>query len=1401
MKVSAATAGSMFYVSPGTTPVSVATALAYIGRFPRSKLLVTDTSENITKNLDNLQKIANNVTTLTLSDAGTPLSITATQLRKDATILDKLGSSNYSLNVRDVAAANVASVASNASVTNITVTDTSAAIASALTTLAGESKVTAITQKGEMAPLAITAAQLLSNKAGLDKITGGYTVAVSGATATEAVSYASNDKVKSVAIMDSSANVASKLDALKDLGLRIKEIRTSDSTAMAVTADQVKNDALVLGKIYSSYQLAVANASSLDVGVLSTNAKVVSVDIVDTGANVIKNLALYKKLGTDLNSIQISDPGTPVSITADQWALNESIVSKFKTGYSLAVVDAGAGQVQALMANPKVASLSVKDTAANIALNLADLAANVAKIDSITQKGTAAPLTMTAAQYASAGVTAALGKVQGNYSLSITGVAVADAKSTADANARIVGMTLTGTAADVVSNLTDLNALGQKVISITQSDSTTTPIALTRDQWLKQTPVLDKLVGGYKATVSGVTADQATAIAADGHVSTVQIADTGANIQARLDDLQDLGAQISGIAQSDTDALTITASQLTANAGVLTKFGNGKPSLIVTEVAAANVAGLVGNAKITAMRVEDSAYNIAANLDALQTHKAKIDAITQTGPATPIAITYAQVTSAADALGKISGSYSLSVSGVAAGDASTLAGNNKVVSMAVTGDNATIASNLSALHGLGKKVTTITQSNPGTALALTADQWVGQASTLNKIVGGFSATLSGVNAAKAQAVAADSRVKSLQVKDTAANLSANIDTLQTLGAPLTEIEQSDAAALTLTATQWGTVQGALGKYKTGTAPTVVVSQVAAANAQSIANDGRVTSVKVSDNAGNVSANLAALQTVATLATPKLGSITLTGGSLLGMTHALRSQSGAALAKIVGNYSLALTGATAAQAIALSTDAKVASVAVTDSAGTISDNINDLHSLGKKLQSINLTVSGVPLGLTYTQWIGKATTLNKITGGFTATVSAVAAARAGGVLSDNRVASVQVKDTRANINNQLAALQGLGLQVSGIEQTDVGRLSMTESQWRAYTATLGKISTSTAIQGSQANAELNVTQALISSLTALGNDGRVKTVGITDSAANVSTSWDAIKTNTLVATAGSSISLLAGSTTPLKLTASQVGASTSTLAKITNGSYSLQVSEAGASDAQTLASNSKVVGIDVLDTAANVQTAFTGLSGNAKLTGINLSDAGSSMTLSQAQVLTGTSTLAKVKDLYSLNVTGVTMANVANLMSTLPIATLAISDTSDSVALAAFDSLTSLGAKLASVSLTDASTDAIEMSFGQYQAGTSTLAKFGGNYHLAVYDVTADSATALGADTQVDLIHVHDTANNVALNLADLHALGAKLDNITLTADEPIQITQAQETAYRTTLAKVFVLGGVDIDIV
>ena len=74
--------------------------------------------------------------------------------------------------------------------------------------------------------------------------------------------------------------------------------------------------------------------------------------------------------------------------------------------------------------------------------------------------------------------------------------------------------------------------------------------------------------------------------------------------------------------------------------------------------------------------------------------------------------------------------------------------------------------------------------------------------------------------------------------------------------------------------------------------------------------------------------------------------------------------------------------------------------------------------------------------------------------------------------------------------------------------------------------------------------------------------------------------------------------------------------------------------------------------------------------------------------------------------------------------------------------------------------------------------------------MALFNVTADSATYVGADTKVDLIDVEDNAINIELNIVDLHALGSKLENITLTDDESVQDTQAQKTAYQNTLIKI-----------
>jgi hypothetical protein len=298
-------------------------------------------------------------------------------------------------------------------------------------------------------------------------------------------------------------------------------------------------------------------------------------------------------------------------------------------------------------------------------------------------------------------------------------------------------------------------------------------------------------------------------------------------------------------------------------------------------------------------------------------------------------------------------------------------------------------------------------------------------------VGGFNAVVSGVSAAKAQLVAADDRVNSISVKDAGTNIENYLDTLQTLGSPLTQIEQTDNASLSLTANQWALNQGVLAKYKTGTSPTVVVTQLSAADAKSVSDDERVSLVKIIDTSENVATNISALQVIASQATPKLGAITLRGSDPLVLGYQKRADSGAALAKINSSYALSITGATAEQAATLEGDNKVVSIAVADSAANISSKLSQLHGLGNKLRKVQLSIAGAPIALTSAQWSTKTATLNKIEGGYTATVSGVAAAKANAVLADSHVVSLQVKDNLLNISNQLTSLQALGRQVTEI----------------------------------------------------------------------------------------------------------------------------------------------------------------------------------------------------------------------------------------------------------------------------------------------------------------------------------------------------------------------------------
>jgi len=231
------------------------------------------------------------------------------------------------------------------------------------------------------------------------------------------------------------------------------------------------------------------------------------------------------------------------------------------------------------------------------------------------------------------------------------------------------------------------------------------------------------------------------------------------------------------------------------------------------------------------MTVTDTGANIVTNLAALQTNVAKITSITQSNIGTALAITAAQLTADATALNKISGSYTLTVSGVTGATVATTTANTHVSSMTVTDTGANIVTNLAALQTNVAKITSITQSNIGTALAITAAQFTADATALNKISGSYTLTVSGVTGSTVATTTANTHVSSMTVIDTGANIVTNLDTLQTNIAKITSITVSNiGTALAITAAQYSAdnavlskISGAINLTVTGTAKNDIIN--------------------------------------------------------------------------------------------------------------------------------------------------------------------------------------------------------------------------------------------------------------------------------------------------------------------------------------------------------------------------------------------------------------------------------------------------------------------------------------------------------------------------------------------------------------------------------------------------
>ena len=312
--------------------------------------------------------------------------------------------------------------------------------------------------------------------------------------------------VGAIQISDTAANISNCFDALNaDAG--IGAITISDNGAIVLSVAQALNDAAAIGKL--------ANA----------NGSPVCVDVSDTGPNIAAELDTLNA-DPDINGITISPNNSVVFVSAGQ-ALRDTVAIgklEYADGSPCYVVvqDTAANvaaNLDALNADPDIFNFTITDNGAFVvsavqalsdATAISELYYPNLKPYPVTVQDTAATLSADL-NALNAAVVGPLGGQIAKIAISDNGAITLTAQQVTDDAAAIAllvkangapGVVVSDSAANIVANLSALQADAAHIASITASGGTVT---VDHDTYVADEAALDKIVGGFDVQKSNYT--------------------------------------------------------------------------------------------------------------------------------------------------------------------------------------------------------------------------------------------------------------------------------------------------------------------------------------------------------------------------------------------------------------------------------------------------------------------------------------------------------------------------------------------------------------------------------------------------------------------------------------------------------------------------------------------------------------------------------------------------------------------------------------------------------------------------------------------------------------------------------------------------------------------------------
>ena len=961
------------------------------------KMKVVDTAASVGAALTSLTNNKSKLTSITLTDPSSPISITVPQIATYRSILGVVGS--YKLDVTSASIKDYTSKLStsngqqpptyttNTNIGKISINDTAAnlnANIAMLQSLAATGTLKQVTvSDGKNITMDETAALADSALLGVKFVNGkGGTqvVSVSGVHVNKINDIenqvASNSSIElSEQINDSSAHVSSDLTKIANaIGVnhigRISFTDGSTPTLTFVNKADYDNNKNVLKFVRGNYNLSIGNISAADaVNFTSPNSNAsLKFKINDTAANLatkFDDLQILAAAGK-VTLIKSSDAqGKMITLTADQAIKDKDVISALNaagaTPYSIEVTGAKAADISTLTSNltdgnsvKHLDKISFNDTADNLSANMSQIItlAETAKIGTISATG--GDLNIQGSLLDSGGSLAAGAEnlfgatfddgASGNIQVNVKGVAASHAKEIADLivkndsinnNGTLASETVTDTAANISSNMNSLEAA---------STTSHTPL--------------------NKITVR------------DG--GTVTIADVNEFT-------------------ADKDAIDLIDPNY---------------KLTVTTASVADVATVKGDATVVAnatlsFGVSDTAANITDHLDDLKdlvTNNQVSSIDSSDGTNKNIKFSADQIGSHSNVLNKI-GTGSVEVTGANATQAakwlSAPALSSKIsmidIDLSASADARDFIKNIAALNTNATKIGTIDLG----ANTLTIDATTAKANTDILSKGDFSPSTSGTGGhgvaltvndltvadlddATFKPIASNTTVKLTDnISDAGVTVSGALDKLQA-NTSIGKVKVNDADPVTVGSNaqyvkDQDLITGKLSGNFTLSAQNITVANATTMISNSLLPPGRL-SFKIADTAANITAALSDLKTWNSLG--ELAEVKTTDNTNKAITVDLGSNSVSDLkgviSKIKGSaannqFSINVTNATAAVAssiqgvIALAnSNATVSTVSVGDTGANIASKLADLQTLAASHNIGTIDVSDSALTLTSAQ---------------------------------------------------------------------------------------------------------------------------------------------------------------------------------------------------------------------------------------------------------------------------------------------------------------------------------------------------------------------------------------------------------------------------------------------------